>query len=201
MKIVKWFAALAVLSLLLAPALSAHTVTGCACTSGGCNSSHVANCCSKCSEESCYSQGYPCHCYISSFPCDVSDPGYSYFSQSSSRSHGRESRMASSSCHGNGSICQSQSQVNHDGIGPPDWDVIEYLPPSAKQVFSVLASYGPMTQKDLINKTDLPPRTVRYALGRLKEERVIRECFYFPDARQSLYGLNTATAASRAERI
>jgi DNA-binding Lrp family transcriptional regulator len=80
-------------------------------------------------------------------------------------------------------------------------DVIEYLPPSAKLVFNVLASDGPLTQKDLISKTDLPPRTVRYALGRLKEESVIRECFYFPDARQSLYGLNTATAASKAEQM
>ncbi len=195
MRIVKWFATLTVFSLLLAPALSAHTIKGCTCTSGGCNSSRVTDCCSKCSDESYYSQGYTCHCHISSTPYDVSDPGYSYFGQGSSRPYGRESHMASSSSSGNGSAYQSQSQADHDGIGPPDLDVIEYLPHSAKLVFSVLASNGPLTQKDLISKTDLPPRTVRYALGRLKEESIIRECFYFPDARQSLYGLNTAASS------
>jgi predicted transcriptional regulator len=55
-----------------------------------------------------------------------------------------------------------------------------------------------MTQKDLITKTGLPTNTVRYALGKLKEESVIKECFYFPDARQSLYRLKTA--ALKAER-
>jgi DNA-binding MarR family transcriptional regulator len=68
-------------------------------------------------------------------------------------------------------------------------DVVEYLPTSAKQVFKVLASEGPMTQKDLIRKTDLPPRTVRYALGKLKDENMLVERFCFHDARQSLYSL------------
>ena len=75
-------------------------------------------------------------------------------------------------------------------VGPPDLDVVEYLPPSAKQVFLALASDGPLTQKDLIIKTDLPPRTVRYALSRLKGEDMLEERFCFRDARQSLYSLN-----------
>jgi hypothetical protein len=33
---------------------------------------------------------------------------------------------------------------------------------------------------------------VRYALGRLRDERFIQERFNFKDARQSLYGLNKA---------
>jgi DNA-binding MarR family transcriptional regulator len=68
-------------------------------------------------------------------------------------------------------------------------DVVEFLPASAKQVFGVLASEGPLTQKDLISRTDLPPRTVRYALGKLKDENMLVERFCFQDARQSLYSL------------
>ncbi len=48
-----------------------------------------------------------------------------------------------------------------------------------------------MTQKEIINKTYLPARTVRYALSRLKEENLLQQRFYFHDARQSLYGLKT----------
>ena len=113
-------------------------------------------------------------------------------SKGSSSPLDKESFSASSSRSVNGSIFSSPSQVNTDGIGPPDLDVIEYLPPSAKLIFDVLESDGPLTQKEIISKTDLPPTTVRYALGKLKGESVIKECFYFPDARQSLYGLNTA---------
>jgi hypothetical protein len=47
-----------------------------------------------------------------------------------------------------------------------------------------------MTQKDLILETSLPSRTVRYALTRLKDEKVLVERHYFTDARQSLYCLN-----------
>jgi transcription initiation factor IIE alpha subunit len=64
------------------------------------------------------------------------------------------------------------------------------LPPSAKLVFKVLESSGFITQKDIAKQTYLPARTVRYALNRLKEEKVLQERFYFQDARQSLYGLN-----------
>jgi hypothetical protein len=54
----------------------------------------------------------------------------------------------------------------------------------------VLESGSLLTQKDIVAKTYLPPRTVRYALNRLKERHVLQERFYFQDARQSLYGLN-----------
>jgi len=54
----------------------------------------------------------------------------------------------------------------------------------------VLESGRLLTQKDIINKTYLPARTVRYALNRLKEQNLLLERFYFQDARQSLYGLN-----------
>jgi DNA-binding MarR family transcriptional regulator len=54
----------------------------------------------------------------------------------------------------------------------------------------VLESGSLLTQKDIISKTYLPARTVRYALSRLRDENLIQERFYFQDARQSLYGLN-----------
>jgi hypothetical protein len=205
MKIIKLLAALTVLSLLVAPALSMHIPQGCTCMSGGCNGSPETSCCGKCSDES-YSRAYSCYCEISPFSgTEASDLDYSYLDQSRSRPYGRESRSISSSSsgtvNGNGNTHPGLPGASSEGVGPPDLDVIEYLPPSAKLVFNVLASCGPLTQKDLISKTDLPPRTVRYALGRLKEESVIRECFYFPDARQSLYELNTEAAATKAGQM
>jgi DNA-binding MarR family transcriptional regulator len=56
----------------------------------------------------------------------------------------------------------------------------------------VLETSGLLTQKEIIDKTYLPPRTVRYALSRLRTEKVITERFCFKDARQSLYGLQAA---------
>ncbi len=61
------------------------------------------------------------------------------------------------------------------------------LPPSAKLVFTVLAWNGRLTQKALIERTALPSRTVRYALGRLRDEHLIIERLSPRDARQSLY--------------
>lgn len=66
---------------------------------------------------------------------------------------------------------------------------IGHLPPSAKLVWKVLETGGLLTQKEIIVKTYLPPRTVRYAINRLRNENVIEERFYFKDARQSQYGL------------
>ena len=56
-------------------------------------------------------------------------------------------------------------------------------------MYKVLETSGLLTQKDIIRKTYLPPRTVRYALNRLRSEHVLEERFYFKDARQCLYGL------------
>jgi hypothetical protein len=200
-KIIKWLVALAVLCLLVAPApalpaYSVHIEKACPLMSGSCKSSHAMNCSGKC-PNSPYSQG--CTCQISLFSSiEASDSGHSYFGKGSSSPYHKETPWTSSSRSVNEDAYSSPSQANFNGIGPPDMDVIEYLPPSAKLVFNVLESDGPMTQKDLITKTGLPTNTVRYALGKLKEESVIKECFFFPDARQSLYRLKTA--ALKAER-
>lgn len=66
--------------------------------------------------------------------------------------------------------------------------VPEGLPNSARQVFDTLASQGPLTHKDLVRVTGMPGRTVRYAVGRLKEAGVLgsrcnlqdcRQCFFY----------------------
>lgn len=44
-----------------------------------------------------------------------------------------------------------------------------------------------MTHKELVKKSNLAPRTVRYALKKLKENHLIIEKFNFRDARQIIY--------------
>lgn len=61
------------------------------------------------------------------------------------------------------------------------------LPPSSRTVLRLLNSGGAMTHKDLVKKSNLAPRTVRYALKKLKERRMIIEKFNFRDARQIIY--------------
>jgi predicted transcriptional regulator len=61
------------------------------------------------------------------------------------------------------------------------------LPPSSKTVLEILDAGGAMTHKDIVQKTHLAPRTVRYALKKLKERHLIIEKFNFRDARQIIY--------------
>ena len=61
------------------------------------------------------------------------------------------------------------------------------LPPSAKLVFVVLAHEGTLTQQRLIEETRLSARTVRYALGRLKDINAVSEQRSLMDARQTQY--------------
>jgi len=44
-----------------------------------------------------------------------------------------------------------------------------------------------MTHKDIVAKSKLAPRTVRYALKKLKDRHLIIEKFNFRDARQIIY--------------
>ena len=61
------------------------------------------------------------------------------------------------------------------------------MPPSAKLVMKVLEYEGPLTQRDIVKKTLLPPRTVRYALSILLRKGIISKVTNLRDARQSLY--------------
>ncbi|MDD4094212.1 MAG: helix-turn-helix domain-containing protein [Methanothrix sp.] len=194
MKIIRLMGALAVLSLLMVPAFSKPSLIGCSCLPGSCPEKPIESCCSKPSDIS-LSQSCSCPGLIASYSgMEYCDLGYSYFSKnrplSSSSSRSVSGSLTSP---GNvGAFSSVFSPVSNSvscNVGPPDPDVVEFLPPSAKHVFTVLASDGPLTQKDIISRTALPPRTVRYALDRLRGEEMLEERFCFRDARQSLYSL------------
>ena len=61
------------------------------------------------------------------------------------------------------------------------------LPQSSKKVLDILRTGGEMTHKDIVTKTHLAPRTVRYALKKLKEHHLIIKKFNFRDARSIIY--------------
>ena len=65
------------------------------------------------------------------------------------------------------------------------------LPPSSLTVLGLLSEYGTMTCKELVRRSKLAPRTVRYALKKLKERHLIIEKFNFRDARQIIYQKNS----------
>lgn len=61
------------------------------------------------------------------------------------------------------------------------------LSPSAKLVFTVLEQEEPLTQKQIIEKTQLSRPAVRYALTQLNEIGKVSEGIHPADARQSIY--------------
>ncbi|KCZ71019.1 hypothetical protein ANME2D_03048 [Candidatus Methanoperedens nitroreducens] len=77
--------------------------------------------------------------------------------------------------------------------------MIENLPPSAKLVFKILEKGRLLTQKDITRESYLPPRTVRYALDRLRKKNMLEEYFYFKDARQSLYGIKNGAVSKEGD--
>ena len=72
------------------------------------------------------------------------------------------------------------------------------LPPSSKRIMNLLEEDGEMTHKELVNKSHLAPRTVRYALKKLKENKLVQEKFNFRDARQIIYQLKPVPARAHA---
>jgi DNA-binding transcriptional ArsR family regulator len=65
------------------------------------------------------------------------------------------------------------------------------LPPSSQTVLSLLRRGEALTHKEIARLTGLPPRTVRYALQKLREAYLIKEEWNFKDARQIRYRENT----------
>ena len=63
------------------------------------------------------------------------------------------------------------------------------LPASAKLVYQTLRYEGNLTQKEIINLTYLPERTVRHALELLLRKNLITKHPYLSDARQTVYGV------------
>lgn len=64
------------------------------------------------------------------------------------------------------------------------------LPASAQKIFGVLREQGPQTHADLREQTQMPARTIRYAVRRLKDEGLVdmrsslkdcRTCYFFID--------------------
>ncbi|MFQ6086011.1 MAG: winged helix-turn-helix domain-containing protein [Candidatus Bathyarchaeia archaeon] len=75
------------------------------------------------------------------------------------------------------------------------------LSPSAKFVLKVLRLNDGITQRDIIRETHLPPRTVKYAVKRLKESGLIQEGFNLNDMRRKYYWtLNKITSVERRKR-
>lgn len=70
-----------------------------------------------------------------------------------------------------------------------DIDKLKNLPASTKLIYKILIHEGNMTQKELINTSLLPERTVRYALDILLKNNLITSQPHFTDARQTVYGV------------
>lgn len=61
---------------------------------------------------------------------------------------------------------------------------LDRLPESAQRVFGAVRDDGPLTHAGLRERTGLPPRTIRFAVKRLREEGLV-------DARSSLKDCRT----------
>ncbi len=66
-------------------------------------------------------------------------------------------------------------------------EYVDNLPPSALEVLSVLRREGPLTPKELFEKTELAPRTVRYALKVLLNYKLVKKVPNLQDLRQNFY--------------
>jgi hypothetical protein len=87
------------------------------------------------------------------------------------------------------------------------------LPESARKVFEEVKRRGPLTSAELRDATGLPPRTLRYAVKRLKDEHFLdtrcslrdcRTCYFFVNKRcvgvEALDAARRKAEASRAGR-
>ena len=61
---------------------------------------------------------------------------------------------------------------------------LDSLPESAQRVFGAVRDEGPLTHAGLRDRTGLPPRTIRFAVKRLRDEGLV-------DARSSLKDCRT----------
>ncbi len=64
------------------------------------------------------------------------------------------------------------------------------MPPSSKLILKTLEYEGALTQKDLVNKTLLPARTVRLALSNLLKKGYVKKKISIRDARQKIYEIS-----------
>ncbi len=65
------------------------------------------------------------------------------------------------------------------------------VPKSAKPILYLLNEHGVLTQKEILQLLNLPPKTARYALKRLKEEGIIQSIPDLMDMRSQKYRIST----------
>lgn len=65
------------------------------------------------------------------------------------------------------------------------------LTPSAKLIHMVLKQDSPLTQSELIDRTELSSRTVRNALDRLETAELVNKNICLEDARKRVYSLQS----------
>lgn len=75
----------------------------------------------------------------------------------------------------------------------------EGLPSSAETIYRILAVEGPLTHKELVEISEMPPRTVRYAVSRLKDEGCIGERCNLMDCRQRFFFIDASYPAGEDE--
>lgn len=71
-----------------------------------------------------------------------------------------------------------------------------HQPQSVLRVKEVLTSSGWLDHGAIVSATGMAPRTVRYALGKLKTAGQLQEKLNFRDMRKVIYNLKSAPAAS-----
>jgi|YelNatPaOPRAMG01_1025707.scaffolds.fasta_scaffold134477_1 NAD+ kinase len=67
--------------------------------------------------------------------------------------------------------------------------MVEKLPRSAKEVYSIISENRVISRDMLIKMTDFPERTVRFAIKKLVAMGLIQERISLKDARKKIYGL------------
>ena len=87
-------------------------------------------------------------------------------------------------------ITEERSSPTDSPLSDPEFrDRLRELPPSAKLVARVLEDASPLSQGQLAEESLLPDRTVRYALNRLEEAKLVDSRYSFRDARKQVYFL------------
>jgi DNA-binding MarR family transcriptional regulator len=77
------------------------------------------------------------------------------------------------------------------------WSRRHRAPPSSSKILRVIEDRGPLTSKQIVQNTQLAPRTVRYALKRLVAEGVIARVPNLTDLRQTLFMLHIERRLNR----
>ncbi|MGB9637008.1 MAG: winged helix-turn-helix transcriptional regulator [Thermoplasmata archaeon] len=68
-------------------------------------------------------------------------------------------------------------------------EAIEKLPRSAREIYNLISENRVITREALVRSTDLPERTVRFAVKKLIEMGLVQERISLKDARKKIYGL------------